>query len=88
MAGPFRIEVAPAARRDLKALPPDVLPRIDACILELRAEPYPAGVKRLVGEQGTILRVRTGDYRILYTVDAGAGIILIVAVGHRRDVYR
>jgi mRNA interferase RelE/StbE len=88
VAGRFRIEVRPAARRDLAALPPEVRPRVDAKILELGDDPYPPSVKRLTGSSGTILRVRAGDYRILYKVDALAETVLVLAVGHRRDVYR
>jgi mRNA interferase RelE/StbE len=87
VAGHYRIELTPAARRDLGALPREVLPRVDARILDLSADPHSPRAKRLVGEEG-ILRVRVGDYRILYQVDDAAKVVTVVRVRHRRDVYR
>ena len=83
----FRIDVTPAARRDLSKLPRDVLRRIDAHILALAENPYPAGAKKLEGDEG-LFRIRVGDYRIIYTVERRRLVILIVRVRHRREVYR
>ena len=44
-------------------------------------------MRALTGHPG-YLRVRVGDYRIAYTVDDGRLLVLVLAVGHRRDVYR
>jgi mRNA interferase RelE/StbE len=87
MAARYRIEVTPAARRALESLPKKVLRQIDRRILALAEDPYPPGSKKLRGAEG-LHRVRVGDYRILYIVEADRLLIVIVAVGHRRDVYR
>ena len=83
----YRLEFAPAAERDLRALAEDVRrslrPRIDA----LAENPRPHGVETLEGEKG-LHRVRVGDYRIIYQIRDDALVVLVVRIGHRRDVYR
>ena len=83
----YRIEVTPAAQRDLTKLPKDVLHRIDVHILALAENPYPAGAKKLQGGE-ELFRIRVGDYRIIYRVERHRLVILVVRVGHRREIYR
>jgi len=83
----YRVELTPAARRDLKKLPWDILRRVDAHILALAQNPHPPGAQKLEGGEG-FFRVRVGDYRIIYTVEHFHLIIAIVRVRHRREVYR
>jgi len=83
----YRLEDTAAARRDLQALPREILIRIEARIQELAENPRPRGWERVLGTQGG-LRVRVGAYRILYTVDDTAQVVTIGRVRHRRDVYR
>ena len=81
----YRIELTPAARRDLRKLPSEILRRVDAHILALAENPFPPGAQKLQdGEH--IFRVRVGDYRILYTVEHHRVVILIIRVGHRREI--
>ena len=82
----FHVEFTPAARRDLAKLPRDALRRVDALILALAENPYPPGAKKLQGSD--YFRVRAGDYRIIYTVEHRRLVILVIRVGHRRDIYR
>lgn len=60
---------------------------MDARIKALAEQPRGPGVEKLVGLDDTY-RVRVGDYRILYEIDDGVLLILVVRIGHRRDVYR
>jgi mRNA interferase RelE/StbE len=83
----YRLEDTAAARRDLQELPRDILIRIEARIQALTENPRPRGDERVQGTQGG-LRVRVGDYRILYTVDDAQQVVTIGRVRHRRDVYR
>jgi mRNA interferase RelE/StbE len=83
----YRLEDTAAARRDLQALQRDILIRIEARLQELAENPRPRGVERIRGTPGG-LRVRVGDYRILYTVDDAEQVVTIGRVRHRRDVYR
>jgi len=87
MTARYQIELTPAARRDLKSVPARVRKQIDKQILALAENPYPPGSKKLRGVEG-LHRVRVGDYRILYIVEAKRLVVVIVTIGHRRDVYR
>jgi mRNA interferase RelE/StbE len=83
----YRIEVAPSAARQLRKLDPPARRRIQAAVELLATEPRPAGARKLVGGDGE-WRVRTGDYRIVYEIHDQVLLVLVVAVGHRRDIYR
>jgi mRNA interferase RelE/StbE len=83
----YRVEVAPAAVRQLRKLDPPARRRVQAAIELLKEEPRPSGAKKLVGGDGE-WRVRTGDYRVVYEIRDSVLLILVVAVGHRRDIYR
>ena len=74
VAARYEIELRPAGKRDLVALPRDVLRRVDAHLLALSEDPYPRGAKKLEGPEG-VLRVRVGDYRIIYRVDAATSVV-------------
>ena len=82
----YRIEVAPAAVRQLRKLDRGAQRRVQAAIELLASEPRPSGAKKLVGGDGE-WRVRTGDYRIVYQIHDNVLLVLVVAVGHRRDIY-
>jgi mRNA interferase RelE/StbE len=83
----YRLAIRPAAERDLRALAPNILARVDARIRQLADNPRPRGTERLRGPQGGF-RLRVGDYRILYDVDDTQQVVTIGRVRHRRDVYR
>jgi mRNA interferase RelE/StbE len=81
----YRIELRPAAVRALKKLDPPIRRRIQGAITLLAEEPRPPAARALRGRPG--LRIRVGDYRIIYTVTDDVLLIVVVTVGHRRDVY-
>ena len=82
----YQIVLAPSAARQLRKFEPDIRRRIQA-VLELLAEnPRPPAATQLVGGAGD-WRVRTGDYRVIYEIDDGRLLILVLRMGHRRDVY-
>lgn len=83
----YRIELTRAAVRDLTALPKPLLKRLDACIQGLTIDPLPPGVKKLKNSDG-LYRVRVSDYRIVYQIEQEILTILVVRIGHRREVYR
>jgi mRNA interferase RelE/StbE len=82
----YSIEWKRSAAQELKKLPREVVGRILRTVEQLATEPYPSGVRKLVGAEHTY-RIRVGDYRIIYSVVASALIIEIIRVGHRRDIY-
>ncbi|WP_448573903.1 type II toxin-antitoxin system RelE family toxin [Trichothermofontia sp.] len=60
--------------------------RVRDAIRALAEESRPSGCKKLKGREGW--RIRVGDYRVVYDIDDEAQTVLIVHIGHRRDVYR
>lgn len=83
----YQVDVAPAALRQLRKLDPGARRRVQAAIELLSAEPRPPGAKKLVGGAGE-WRVRTGDFRIVYEIHDHVLVVLVVAGGHRREIYR
>ncbi len=83
----YDIEFSPAAVRQLRKLDGVARRRIKAAIELLSDDPRPPGAKKLVGGDGE-WRVRTGDYRIVYEVRDHVLLVLVLAVGHRREIYR
>ena len=81
----YRVEVALAALRQLRKLDPPARRRVQAAVELLADQPRPSGAKKLVGGEGE-WRVRTGDYRIVYEVHDNVMVVLVVAIGHRRDI--
>ena len=82
----YQIELAPAAVRQLRKLDPPGRRRVQAAIDLLAEEPRPPGARQLIGGAGE-WRVRTGDFRIIYDIRDQELLVLVVKVGHRRDVY-
>jgi mRNA interferase RelE/StbE len=82
----YRVEVAAAAVRQLRKLDRAAQRRVQAAIELLAAEPRPNGARKLVGGDGA-WRVRTGDYRIVYEIHDNVLLVLVIAVGHRREIY-
>jgi mRNA interferase RelE/StbE len=82
-----RIEFAPRAERDFSALDGSIRKRIARRIDALAQNPYPAGIKKLAGDDG-IYHLHVGDYRILYQVKGRALLVLIVGIGHRQEIHR
>lgn len=88
---PYSIELTPAAERALLKLATKdraLMLRMDRALLSLADDPTPPNSKHLVGEVANLYRLRVGDYRIIYQVDGGKLVVLVVHVGHRKDVYR
>lgn len=82
----YAIRIKRSAEKDMDALPESVFDRITEAILALEINPRPSGCKKLRGTDE--FRIRSGAYRILYAVNDKECVVDIMAVGHRRDVYR
>jgi len=83
----YRIEFRASARRDFKKLGMDVQQQIAPVIDALATNPRPSGVVKLANEGG-LYRVRCGDYRIVYDIQDGVLLVLVVKVAKRGDVYK
>ena len=82
----YKLLIKPSAVKEIHSLPAGDQKRVVARIRGLADDPRPSGTERLSGDEK--YRVRQGDYRVLYSVDDAAKTVVIVKVGHRRDVYR
>ena len=82
----YSVQVKPSARKELEALPDNILARILQKVETLGTAPRPAGCKKLKGYKDQ-WRVRVGDWRIVYIVDDSAKLVSITRIAHRREVY-
>ena len=82
----YRVTVAPSAARQLRKFDPDVRRRLQAAIELLAVDPRPPAATRLVGGSGE-WRVRTGNYRIVYEINDSEILVLVLCMGHRREIY-
>jgi mRNA interferase RelE/StbE len=83
----YRVELKPSAVKELAKLAKPLQRRIAAKIDALADDPRPHGWKSLEGANN-ILRVRVGDYRILYTLHHKELLVLVIHIGDRKEVYR
>lgn len=83
----YRVEFKPSAARALRKLDADIQRRVIARVETLTENPRPPGAEKLEGMRD-LYRIRVGDYRIIYQVADKGLLVLVVRVGHRRDVYR
>lgn len=81
--GERRVEVAPAAQRQLRRLPPGDAARLRGPILGLAVEPRPPGAAKLVGTD--LWRLRVGDLRLIYLIDEGASLVVVLKVARRSE---
>lgn len=81
------LSFSPAAGRQVRGLDRKVQERIKAATEQLRDDPWPNGVKALTNLPGA-LRIRVGDWRVVYRVESDRLVVLVIAVGHRREIYR
>jgi mRNA interferase RelE/StbE len=75
------------AEAALRKLPREIQVRILRKVDQLAANPFPPGTEKLSGAT-ELWRIRIGDYRVVYTVERKELVVLVLKVGHRREVYR
>ena len=83
----YKIEWKQSAKKELKKLDKQIIPRILQAVENLAENPYSSGSKKLIGSD-SIYRIRVGDYRIVYNIKSSVLVIEIIKVGHRREIYR
>ena len=83
----YTVDFRPSARKNLAKLPRRDQLRIVSAAEALRQEPRPSGAKKLVAEEN-LWRIRVGSYRVIYKIEDNKLLILVVKIGHRKDVYR
>ena len=82
----YKLQIKPSAAKELEGLPPKERRRIVSRIRKLAMDPRPSGSEKLSGHQ--LYRVRQGSYRILYAIEDAQLSLVVIKIGHRRDVYR
>ena len=82
----YELKFKKSVARDLRPFPKQDVKRIMQRIRSLADDPRPAGCEKLSGQER--YRVRQGAYRIVYEIENARLTVLVVKVGHRREVYR
>lgn len=82
----YSLLIKQSAAKELQAVPKKDRQRLVARIRNLSVDPRPRGYERLSGHE--LYRVRQGNYRVLYTVHDAELVVRVIAIGHRREVYR
>jgi mRNA interferase RelE/StbE len=83
----LEIRVSATAEKQLRELPRPDLQRVIVAIRALAGDPRPRGCHKLRGYED-VFRIRVGHYRIIYSVQDRQLVVIILKVGHRRDIYR
>ncbi|MGH3318817.1 MAG: type II toxin-antitoxin system RelE family toxin [Streptosporangiaceae bacterium] len=81
----WRIEITRDAVKTLAKMDKPVRRRIQAAVDRLAYQPRPPGVVALKGDRG-YLRLRVGDYRVVYRVEDDRLVVVVVDLGHRREI--
>jgi mRNA interferase RelE/StbE len=81
----FRVDIMPAAARALRRVEPSRRPRVEGAIRLLAEDPRPPASRKVRGRGG--YRVRVGDYRMLYLIEDGVLVVVLVTINHRHEVY-
>ena len=82
----FQVILPKSVQKELDRLPDEIARRILARLAGLETNPRPPDVKKLKGRDAW--RIRLGDYRVIYEIHDRVLQILVITVGHRREVYR
>jgi mRNA interferase RelE/StbE len=85
---PYEIEWTASALRELRKLDKPTGRKIIVAVTELGADPRPPGCRALAGQPSGVMRIRVGDYRVVYQVEDTRVVVTVVRVAHRREVYR
>ena len=82
----YSVVVQRRAQKRIVRFPSRVQDRIEKALRDLADEPRPQGSRKLRGREGW--RIRIGDYRAIYEIDDETQKVLVLDIGHRRDIYR
>jgi mRNA interferase RelE/StbE len=82
----YELQIKPSAVKEIGKLPRKDRSKIVQKIRALAVNPRPHGCEKLSAEEK--YRARQGDYRVVYSIDDNERVVLVVKVGHRKEVYR
>lgn len=83
----YKVELTRTAEKQLKKIHKLAKDRLIKKIRTLAIEPYPDGVRKLSGYED-VFRVRVGDYRVIYSVFEDKVLVIVLKIGHRKDIYK
>ena len=84
--GKYKIYIKPTAVKELQKIPKRDVKMIIEKIRGLSSNPRPPGCEKLSADEK--YRIRQGRYRIVYSIEDDRLVVLVVKIGHRKDVYR
>ncbi len=82
----YTVVITKTVQKLLSKLPDRTASKLEAAMLLLENNPRPNGCKKLKGRDA--YRIREGDYRIIYEIEDNILHVLVIDVGHRRDIYK
>ncbi len=82
----YEVFIGRRRQKELEKIPRPFYDKIKEAILNLEINPRPAGVKKLTDRSAW--RIRIGNYRVVYEIDDQSKIIIVIEIGHRKEVYR
>jgi mRNA interferase RelE/StbE len=82
----YRVELTTRARKSLIDIASPDRERIIRRLTALAHDPFPHGSRKVAGSD--LFRIRSGDYRIIYQVKKSILLVLVIRIGHRREIYR
>jgi mRNA interferase RelE/StbE len=85
--GDYKIVLSRSVEHDVRKIGKASLGRILQAVRSLSENPFPKGSKKLKGSESSY-RIRIGDYRVLYEVDASERLVSVFHIRHRKDAYR
>lgn len=82
----YQLKIKKSAEKELATLPTETIIVIKNLVLELIDNPFPSGYKKLKGFKN-LYRIRSGSYRIIYSIQHNELIIEVLKIAHRKDAY-
>lgn len=83
----YRVEISETAERQLRGLQKKERARVLAAIGDLADTPRPPGCRKLAGFDD-VWRIRVGTHRVLYVIQDDRLVVIVLKIGHRKDIYR
>ena len=83
----YAVEIEPVAWNVLMTMPDRIQEQILTAIEGLESQPRPQNAKRLTGKWRGFYRIRSGNYRVIYTIENERLVVVVIKIGDRRDVY-
>ena len=84
----YEVIISKRAAKEIKDLPRQEIPRIFQKIKSLGEDPRPPGCKKLSGKEEELYRIRSGNYRVVYSIDDVVKIVDVREVGDRKEIYK